>query len=477
MMRHVPKGTIKNFILLWISTLLFCFFVLAVSLIWSTSRLESMSERIFMDSKALELSRKLETAVLGERREELLWKATRDRKHLEQRDAELYQSEKIVKELNSYTTSPEETLLLAEIRKRLEDIKIVTQEDASIPIERIRVRADSLLSAIDDYSGVNHKQIEETMKASKGLNDSIDIVTLILIIFVALAGIAGSLVLVNKIVKPIVALKNTAERFGSGDLSVRIPVGADDELGMLCNTFNDMAGNISSLEKDRLNFFASIAHDLKNPLIVIGGAARRVQKNKADSTERSRWVHCIIEQITNLENVINDLMDSIQVETGKLKLNTRNVELSSLLHSVQQIYNETVETHRIVLEQEEECRINGDVKRLERVFSNLISNALKYSPRGSTIALKVKASDNNAVITISDEGSGISLRDTTKLFQPFERLDQASGMVMGSGLGLFSAKMIIELHGGTINLYSKVEKGTTVEISLPIITHKEQEEL
>ncbi len=358
----------------------------------------------------------------------------------------------------------------------MKDVKMVTQEDAAIPIERIKVRADSLLSAIDDYSGVNHKQIEETMKASKSLNDSIDKVTLILILFVALAGVAGSLVLVSKIVKPIIALKNTAERFGRGDLSVRIPVGADDELGMLCSTFNDMAGNISSLEKDRLNFFASIVHDLKNPLIVIGGAARRIEKNKADSTEGSRWVHCIIEQITNLENVINDLMDSIQVETGKLKLNTRNVELSSLLHSVQQIYNETVETHRIVLEQEEECRINGDVKRLERVFSNLISNALKYSPRGSTIALKVKASDNNAVITISDEGSGISLRDTTKLFQPFERLDQASGMVMGSGLGLFSAKMIIELHGGTINLYSKVEKGTTVEISLPIITHGEGED-
>ncbi len=76
-----------------------------------------------MDSKALKLSRKLETAVLGERREELLWKATRDRKHLEQRDAELYESEKIVKDLNSYTTSPEETLLLAEIRKRLERCK------------------------------------------------------------------------------------------------------------------------------------------------------------------------------------------------------------------------------------------------------------------------------------------------------------------------------------------------------------------
>jgi signal transduction histidine kinase len=110
---------------------------------------------------------------------------------------------------------------------------------------------------------------------------------------------------------------------------------------------------------------------------------------------------------------------------------------------------------------------------LERVLSNLISNAVKYSPKGSTIALKVKASDNKAVITISDEGSGMPLRDTTKLFQPFERLDQTGGMVMGTGLGLFSAKMIIELHGGTINLYSKVEKGTSVEISLPIITHGE----
>ena len=292
--------------------------------------------------------------------------------------------------------------------------------------------------------------------------------TVILILFVALVGITGSLVLVNKIVKPIIALRNTAERLGRGDLSVRIPPGADDELGMLCNTFNDMAGNISSLEKDRLNFFASIAHDLKNPLIVIGGARPAgLRKTKRTPQKGARWVHCIIEQIANLENVINDLMDSIQVEMGKLQLNASNVELSSLLHAVQRIYNETIETHQIVLEQGEECRINGDVKRLERVFSNLISNAVKYSPKGTTIALKVKASDNNAVITISDEGSGIPLQDTKKLFQPFARLDQNKGMVRGTGLGLFSAKMIVELHGGTINLYSTVEKAQPLKLACP----------
>ena len=107
--------------------------------------------------------------MLGERREELLWKATGDRKHLEQRDAELYEAEEIAKDLNSYTTSPEETLLLTEIRKRLENIRTVTQEDASIPIARISLLADGLLNAIEDYSEANNKQIEETMKASKAL--------------------------------------------------------------------------------------------------------------------------------------------------------------------------------------------------------------------------------------------------------------------------------------------------------------------
>ncbi|NYT00145.1 MAG: HAMP domain-containing histidine kinase [Methanocellales archaeon] len=477
MKQLIPKITIKRFILLWISTLLFCFLFLALSLIWSTNTLQSMSSRIFMDSKALELSRQLETAILAERREELLWKATQDEQHLEERDRKFSESEVIVKDLNSYTTSQEEILLLSQVKNRLDNLKIVTEEEPSIPIEKISVLADSLLIDIRDYSKINQKQIEETMIASKNLNAFVDRLTLILILSVALIGITGSITLVNKIIRPIVALKHTAERFGKGDLQIRSTLHPDDEFGMLCKTFNDMAENISVLEKYRFNFFASVAHDLKNPLIIVGGAARRIQKKIVDSPEQSKWLNCIIEQIADLENLINDLMDSLQLEIGKLTLNTTDLELSTLLHSLQHIHDETIASHRIVFKKEGECLINGDEKRLRRVISNLISNAVKYSPTGSTISIQVKRIENNAVITVSDEGYGISLNDTTKLFQPFERLDPTRGLVLGTGLGLFSAKAIIEVHGGTINIYNNVEKGSTVEINLPIINHEDKEEV
>jgi len=434
-----------------------------------------MSSRIFLDSKAVELSRQLEIAILGERREDLLWRATQDRKHLELRDVELKESDKIAKELQNYTTSQEEILVLMEIEKSLENFKTITKEGHSIIIDKISLLADVLLNTINNYSEINKKQIDETMKASKSLNAFVDKLTLMLILIVGLIGVTGSIMLVKKIMRPVIRLNNAAERFGRGDLSIRIPIHTDDELGMLCKTFNNMAENISSLQKERLNFFASVVHDLKNPLIVIGGAARRIQKSKTNSAEGTNWLNCIIEQIANLENLINDLMDSIQVEMGKLKLNTVDLELASLIHSLQQIYDETIETHKILFIKEEECRINGDVKRLERVISNLISNAVKYSPLGTTILLKVARKGNNALITIIDEGAGISLNDTTKVFQPFERLDQVKGSAMGTGLGLFSAKTIIELHGGRIDIYRNVEKGTTVEITLPTTTHNNKE--
>jgi len=432
-----------------------------------------MSARIFFDSKSLELSRQLEATILAERRQELLWKITHERQHLENRDVALSESETIVKELNNYTTSQEEILLLTEIKQRFEKFKMIAETESSIPIEKISALANDLLRNVSAFAEVNKKQMAETIKASKNLNTFIDLLTLILILFVALLIFIGSLMLVNKIIKPIIALKNATEKIGKGDLSVRIPNISNDELGMLCTTFNEMTENISSLQQGRLNFIASVAHDLKNPLVVIGLAAHRVQKKIFNLPELSKWTTCIIEQIADLENLLNDLMDSLQIQIGKMKMHVTDLELSSLIHSLQQIHNETITTHQIVFEKEGECRINGDAMRLRRVFSNLISNAVKYSPSGSTILLKVKTSGNNAVITISDEGYGISGENVTKLFQPFERLDRTKEMVGGTGLGLFSAKMIVEVHGGTINIYSNVEKGATVEITLPIITHKE----
>jgi signal transduction histidine kinase len=139
-----------------------------------------------------------------------------------------------------------------------------------------------------------------------------------------------------------------------------------------------------------------------------------------------------------------------------------------LVRNVHRLQSELISTHRIVFEGNEECWIKGDSRRLERVILNLISNAVKYSPRSSTVLLRVVRQDSNAVLMIKDEGEGISPDEMQNLFQPFQRLSQARNTIEGTGLGLFSIKKIVEGHKGTIGLFSEPGKGTTVKIIFPV---------
>jgi signal transduction histidine kinase len=161
-------------------------------------------------------------------------------------------------------------------------------------------------------------------------------------------------------------------------------------------------------------------------------------------------------------------MDSVQIETGKISLQVNELELTSLVQEICRIQSQVNRTHRIVFEAGGECRIIGDPRLLERVVTNLMSNAVKYSPPNSAVLLKVWGDDSKAVITVKDEGAGMSKDEIQELFQPFQRLSRTGGLAEGTGLGLFSVKRIVEAHGGAIDVDSAPGAGTTVAVTLPV---------
>jgi signal transduction histidine kinase len=462
------KNSIKGFVLLWMSGLVTCFFIFAVSLIVSTSKLQAMNKKIFSDSRALESSHQLEIEILAEFHEDLLWRVTHAFPHQQQHNVEFKEAERIFNELSKNAPSSKERPLIADIQKNFEDVRVATMSDRPVEIQGMSLLTHKLLHSVEDYRNHNQKQMQETIQASVRLDRLVDRWSQILISFVTIVVVLGSLVLIKRIIRPTFTLMRTAKIFGRGNFHVRIEDYHNDEFGMLCKTFNDMAEAICDLERDRQNFIATVAHDLKNPLIMIGASAHRLRKKISASDENLIWLNHIIERTSYLENLVHDLMDSVQIETGNLSLHLIEVELTSLVRNIHQMQGKLITTHRIVFEGNEECRIQGDSRRLEQVIINLISNAVKYSPQSSTVHVQVARHAFSAVIIVKDEGEGVPADKIQNLFQPFQRFSRNRNTIEGTGLGLFSIKKIVEGHKGTIQFFSEPGNGTTVKIIFPV---------
>jgi signal transduction histidine kinase len=290
--------------------------------------------------------------------------------------------------------------------------------------------------------------------------------------FVAVVLAVGSVSLLARVVRPALELTRAARRLGRGDLAARAKVARDDELGELTRTFNGMAEDIADREKARLDFVAGVAHDLKNPLVVIGGAARLLRSAPLAPAQQAAWLDRIVRQADRLEKLISDLMDTVQVSTGRLSLVKTALDLTALVRGLQQEQAEHFPQHALAFEGVEACWVSADRDRIERVAINLISNAVKYSQEGSEVALRVRRRETEAVFTVSDHGAGIAPEDLQVIFQPFGRGSQTRSMASGTGLGLSIVRQILEAHGGEIRVQSTVGVGTTVEVTLPLATER-----
>ena len=459
------RMSIRNFIITWTIGLGVCFAYMAAMFLWSTNMLQEMNEQIYKDSLGLELTRRLEAAILGERRENLLWRDTGNKQHLDRQIQLLAESSQLISDMDRYITTGDEKNIAAAVRTGFQEYRTTAVQP--VPLETISRITDDLLQDIDRFGEQNRKQMAATVSRSETLNRRVDLLSAIFIVLAGLGTALAAYILLNRIFQPVMALARAAGEFGRGDFSVRVRVFRDDELGGLCETFNHMAGGIEEMERDRTHLAAAVAHDLKNPLLVIGGAARRIRRKAQLEPEYAQWIDRIIHQVNTIEHYVADLIDSMRIESGHMELNTEPVDLVELVQNVQKLYDELSATHRIEFHAQGECIIQGDAERLERVITNLISNAIKYSPDDTTVRVSVSQSLSRAAVIISDQGPGIPQNEIRKLFKPFQRLDQTRTMARGSGLGLFSTKKIVEGHGGQINIASRPGEGATVEISLP----------
>ena len=278
----------------------------------------------------------------------------------------------------------------------------------------------------------------------------------------------GAIVLIHRVVRPALALTDVAGAFGRGQLSARASVLYEDELGKLARTFNGMADDISSRDRNRLDFIAMVVHDLKNPVMSVEMANRMLRVCTGNRPECGPYLDAIDTEVKRLRTIVRDLMDDVQVASGRFSVEKTPVSIGDLTHRLMQVEAQAFADHKIAVEIQESCTVLGDARWIERVIMNLLSNAVKYSAPGTQVTVRVQREEPFGVLTVSDLGRGIAREDLDVIFLPFGRGRSAAAGIEGAGLGLYVVKQIVEAHGGQIEVESEPGHGAAFRIKLPL---------
>jgi heavy metal sensor kinase len=289
-----------------------------------------------------------------------------------------------------------------------------------------------------------------------------------------LAG-AGGIFLAQRALKPVDQITRTAHEIEESDLSRRIPVQSKDELGRLAATLNQMIERLEKAFKRQQQFTADASHELRSPLSVIQAESTLALNKERPANEYKHSLEVVSNESEHMAKVIDQLLTLARADSGKEPLSFEEIDLSELLAGVAANAEILCRDQGLEFRTEltDNILVSGDRAKLRELFLNLLDNAIRYSPDGRTISLTVRKLEERAVIAIADTGIGIPDEDIPHIFERFYRVDKARSRVeSGAGLGLAISKYIAEVHGGRIEVTSKLGKGSTFIVYLPVINSK-----
>jgi signal transduction histidine kinase len=230
----------------------------------------------------------------------------------------------------------------------------------------------------------------------------------------------------------------------------------------------------------RFDLIGMLAHEMRTPLASIKGyaSAMLLEEIDLDNEMTVEFLQAIDEESDRLNELVTHLLDSTVIEAGALELQREPVLLPGLVRRVVDIMSRRTDRHRLVVSCRPDVRtIYADEQRVQQVLTNLIDNAIKYSPDGGMIMVRCERSGDEAVVAVSDQGVGIAPEHLNKLFERFFRTEQRrTHGVSGTGLGLPIVDSIVRAHGGRIWAESVVDEGTTLTFTLPIYKNSEDEQ-
>ncbi|MEP7257528.1 MAG: HAMP domain-containing sensor histidine kinase [Flavitalea sp.] len=322
---------------------------------------------------------------------------------------------------------------------------------------------------------------EKQREILSSLNDHLYFRLSVYIFFAALlvaflVGIVTFFLITDSICK----IAGVVKKFKEGDYSARIEGNVKGNLGMLSNTFNDMADvivdnleKITATDKFRQELIANVSHDLRTPLSITQGYIETIimKKDKLSSSEREKYLSIVHDSTTRLSALVEQLFQYAKLEANLVTVRKEQFLLDELAADILMTYELKAKEKSIRLNIESPSGLSpvfADIALTERVFQNLLDNALRFTPEGGRIIIRLLQGKAGVEVQVADTGVGITAEDQSYIFDRYKQSGRVESPQKGMGIGLAIVKKIMELHQTTINVSSEIGKGTQFLFVLPM---------
>ncbi|MFC5468124.1 sensor histidine kinase [Cohnella suwonensis] len=284
--------------------------------------------------------------------------------------------------------------------------------------------------------------------------------------------IIGSLLIVvasRYLVRPIKMLTKATKKIAAGDYRAQVQVKQKDELGILAGSFNRMVRELRQIEQMRQEFVSNVSHEIQSPITSIRGFSTTLLQEDIPADDRKRYLSIIAAESERLSRLSEDLLKLASLESEHHPFTPESFRLDEQLRRTVIAAEPLWSQKNLDIDLElQEVFVNADEDQLAQVWTNLLTNAIKFTPPGGRISIELTKRDKESTVRMTDNGIGIAEEDVHRIFRRFYKSDKARNRSQGgSGLGLAIVQKIVSLHQGRIDVHSQFNHGTMITVTLP----------
>ena len=274
----------------------------------------------------------------------------------------------------------------------------------------------------------------------------------------------------QRITTPVKKMNSAVKEFAKGNFQKRVEYVSDDEMGELAMNFNDMADSLENLENMRSSFVANVSHELRTPMTTISGFIEGILDGTIAEEERDKYLEIVLSETKRLSRLVSDLLKIARMESGEETLHKREFDINELVRLVLIKFERAIDEKHLDVQLEfesDECPVYADSDSITQVLTNLMHNAVKFTPEDGFLHLRGWTYGNKAYIEVKNSGPGIEPDKINYVFDRFFKGDPSRGQdKSGVGLGLFIVRNIIAAHDEKIWVESEVDSFTKFTFSL-----------
>lgn len=299
------------------------------------------------------------------------------------------------------------------------------------------------------------------------------IITMLVVIVLSLIVSAA---LSKRISKPLKEMTLVAKRIASGDFSQRVSKNAEGELGMLAASFNQMTVALGEMDEVQSSFISDVSHELRTPMTIITGFVEGVLDGTIPEEEHKKYLDIVLSEVKRLNRLVNDLLEMSRLNSGKIEYKMVPFDITENVRKAVVSFEQSIDEKKIDVTvdfESDSMYVVGNSDSIYRVITNLLDNAVKFTPEKGLISIKVNTAGGKTKVSIENTGNGLTEKELNHIWDRFYQTDKSrSSAKRGAGLGLYIVKNIMKSHDNEIYAQSEEGKWTRFAFELDSVKNK-----